>query len=723
MKKHLLLLSLLTMLSFAVKANPVNDLLERIDKGSSRKFKIELIEANQKKDFFELDQDEDQVVIRGNNYVSIATGLNWYLKYYAHIHLSWNGMTATLPEKLPTVKKKERRETEKQLRYYLNYCTYSYSMAFWDWERWEKELDWMALHGVNLPLALTGTETVWYNVLDKLGYSKDEINQFIAGSGFLAWWHMNNLEGWGGPNPDRWYKQQVDLQKNIVNRMREYGIEPVFPGYAGMLPSNAKEKLGVNVSDPGLWCDFRRPAFLQPTDPNFEKIADLYYSELEKLFGKANYYAIDPFHEGGSIEGVDLDLAGKAIMRAMKKANPDAIWVAQAWQANPRPQMIENLDKGDLLILDLFSESRPMWGDKESSWYRKDGYGKHNWVYCMLLNFGERPGLMGKMDALIDGYYNAQQHKSGQNLVGVGATMEGIENNPMMYELLFELPWRNEKVNKDIWLSEYATARYGGENEALKTAWQILGNTIYNCPKIYTQEGPVESVLCARPALEVKSVSSWGTSRIYYSTDSIRLAAQYMLSVADNYRGNANFEHDLIEVVRQTISDKAYYLQKEVSAAYESKNKEMFKNLSNDFLTLILAQDSLLETKPEFMLGRWLEQSKKIGRSDAEKKLYEWNARTQITTWGPRNAAEKGGLRDYAYKLWSGLLRDVYYPRWSAYFDYLEEKLNGHNPSEIDFYKIEEAWTLKRNLYPNTSSESPIERSKIIYGRYIGYLP
>ncbi|MBF0575647.1 alpha-N-acetylglucosaminidase [Dysgonomonas sp. GY617] len=723
MKKHLLLLSLLTMLSFVVKANPVNNLLERIDKGSSRKFKIELIETNQKKDFFELDQDEDKVVIRGNNYMSIATGLNWYLKYYAHIHLSWNAMTTTLPEKLPMVKKKERRETEKQLRYYLNYCTYSYSMAFWDWERWEKELDWMALHGVNLPLALTGTETVWYNVLDKLGYSKDEINQFIAGSGFLAWWHMNNLEGWGGPNSDRWYKQQVELQKNIVNRMREYGIQPVFPGYAGMLPSNAKEKLGVNVSDPGLWCDFRRPAFLQPTDPNFEKIADLYYSELEKLFGKANYYAIDPFHEGGSIEGVDLDLAGKAIMRAMKKANPDATWVAQAWQANPRPQIIENLDKGDLLILDLFSESRPMWGDKESSWYREDGYGKHNWVYCMLLNFGERPGLMGKMDALIDGYYNAQQHNSGQTLVGVGATMEGIENNPMMYELLFELPWRNEKINKDIWLAEYATTRYGGENEALKIAWQILGNTIYNCPKAYTQEGPVESVLCARPALEVKSVSSWGTSRIYYSTDSIRLTAQYMLSVADNYRGNANFEHDLIEVIRQAISDKAYYLQKEVSEAYESQNKERFKELSHDFLALILAQDSLLETKPEFMLGRWLEQSKKIGSTDAEKKLYEWNARTQITTWGPHNAAEKGGLRDYAYKLWSGLLRDVYYPRWSAYFAYLEEKLNGDNPSEIDFYKMEEAWTLKRNLYPNTSSESPIERSKIIYGRYVGYLP
>lgn len=29
-------------------------------------------------------------------------------------------------------------------------------MAFWDWERWEQEIDWMALQGINLPLAFAG---------------------------------------------------------------------------------------------------------------------------------------------------------------------------------------------------------------------------------------------------------------------------------------------------------------------------------------------------------------------------------------------------------------------------------------------------------------------------------------------------------------------------------------------------------------------------------------
>lgn len=113
---------------------------------------------------------------------------------------------------------------------------------------------------------------------------------------------MNNLEGWGGPNPDSWYTRQIALQKKILKRMREYGIEPVLPGYCGMVPHNAKEKLGLNVSDPGTWCGYRRPAFLQPSDPRFEEISSLYYKELEKLYGKANFYSMDPFHEGETLQ-------------------------------------------------------------------------------------------------------------------------------------------------------------------------------------------------------------------------------------------------------------------------------------------------------------------------------------------------------------------------------------------------------------------------------------
>ena len=170
--------------TFPLLANPVDDLLERIDDGASRKFKTQLVKAD--RDFFELDQSGTRVVVRGNTWVNIATGINWYLKYHAGIHLSWNGMKARLPEQLPPVTHRERHETDLALRYDFNYCTFSYSMAFWDWNRWQQEIDWMALHGVNIPLAIVGEECVWRNMLLRLGYTEEEVGRFIAGPAFLA---------------------------------------------------------------------------------------------------------------------------------------------------------------------------------------------------------------------------------------------------------------------------------------------------------------------------------------------------------------------------------------------------------------------------------------------------------------------------------------------------------------------------------------------------------
>ena len=709
---------LICMLCLAVvvkAASPIQGLLERIDKGASRKFVIEQVKSPT--DFFELDQKGDKVVIRGNNYVSIATGVNWYLKYYAGIQLSWNGMTAQLPAVLPAVPQKERHETDLKYRYDFNYCTYSYTMAFWDWDRWEKEIDWMALHGINLPLAVVGADVVWYNVLTKLGYTKDEINEFIAGPAFQGWWLMNNLEGWGGPNPDSWYKQRETLQKQILKRMREYGIRPVLPGYSGMVPHNAKERLGLNVSDPGLWCGYRRPAFLQPTDPRFNEIADLYYKEMSRLYGKADFYSMDPFHEGGNVAGVDLNAAGQAIWGAMKKANPKAVWVAQAWQANPRQKMIENLPAGDLIVLDLFAESRPQWGDPESTWYRKEGFGKHDWLYCMLLNYGGNVGLHGKMKHVIDEFYKAKTSSFGKTMKGVGMTMEGSENNPVMFELLCELPWRPARFDKDEWLKNYTVARYGKADKAVQDAWLLLSNTIYNCPAKNTQQGTHESVFCGRPDYDVYQVSSWSEMEPYYKPEDIIRAAGIMLSAADRFKGNNNFEYDLIDIVRQAVAEKGRLVYPIMIDAYKAGEKELFAASSQRFLDLILLQDKLLAARPEFKVGTWIEKARNLGTTPEEKDLYEWNARVQVTTWGNRVAADEGGLRDYAHKEWNGLLRDFYYNRWKVWIDRQKAQLNGAPVKAIDFYAIEEPWTKQTNHYSSQAEGDVIEVAKEVYAK------
>lgn len=706
------------LLSLAAAASPVKGLLERIAPGSSGKFIIEQV-ASAGGDFFELDRQGSKVVIRGNNPVSIATGLNWYLKYYAGIHLSWNNMTAHLPDTLPPVSRKERRDTKSVYRYDFNYCTFSYTMAFWDWKRWEQEIDWMALHGINLALALVGTDAAWRNVLFKLGYSKEEVNEFVAGPAFQAWWLMNNLEGWGGPNTDAWYEDRISLQKKILKRMREYGIHPVLPGYAGMLPHNAAEKIGVNVANPGTWNGYNRPAFLQPTDARFGEIAALYYREMNCLYGKADFYSMDPFHEGGNVAGVDLDAAGQAICRAMKANNGRAVWVVQAWGANPRPRMIENIPRGDMLVLDLYSESRPQWGDPQSAWHRKNGFDGHPWLYCMLLNYGGNVGLHGKMQHVIDAYHHAAGSSFGNTLTGVGMTMEGSENNPVMYELLCELPWRPSAFSKDEWLRGYITARYGRCTPRLIEAWVLLGNSIYNCPPRSTQQGTHESVFCARPSLKVYQASTWSEMSDYYRPADVLRAARLFLEEADGFKGNNNFEYDLIDITRQAVAEKGRLVYKVIRAAYEAQDKPLLRLASDRFLELLLQQDRLLATRPEFKVGRWIAQARSLGHTPQEKDWLEWNARVQITTWGNRTASEQGGLHDYAHKEWNGLLRDFYYPRWKTWLDRLNALPDGDPALAIDYYALDEPWTLQHNFYSPHKEGDCLETAKEAAGRLL----
>ncbi len=701
--------------------SPVDSLADRVTEGTSKNrivFRLEPNADNSGEDYFEIDSDDGKVLITGNTDLSLATGLNWYLKYVAGIHLSWNNLSQKLPEILPLPQGKIRQETAMRNRYYLNYCTYSYSMAFWDWERWEKEIDWMALHGVNMPLSIAGMEVVWYNLLKRVGYTTEEINEFISGPAFMAWWQMNNLEGWGGPNPDSWYRQQEVLQKKIVARMRELGIEPVFPGYAGMVPRNIGEKLGYRIADPGRWCGFPRPAFLSSEDEHFESFAAMYYEELEKLYGKAKYYSMDPFHEGGNTEGVDLAKTGNAIMKAMKKANPDAVWIIQAWQANPREAMIGALDSGDLLVLDLYSEKRPQWGDPSSMWYREKGFGKHDWLYCMLLNFGANVGLHGRMEQLVNGYYDACTHANGKMLRGVGATPEGIENNPVMFELLYELPWRAERFSPDEWLQGYLKARYGGVllPEVLE-AWRALEHTVYNAPKNYQGEGTVESLLCARPGFHLDRTSTWGYAKLFYSPDSTAKAANLLLSVADRYEGNNNFEYDLVDIVRQSVADKGNVLLEGLSQSYERKDKEGFREQTRKFLDLILSQDDLLSTRKEFSVSSWIDAARSLGNTDEEKDLYEWNASALITVWGDSIAANEGGLHDYSHREWSGLLKDLYYLRWKEFLERKQQELEGKVADEtIDYYGMEKAWAESTGKAVTRSDRKPvIETAKAVY--------
>lgn len=685
----------------SLQTEVVAGMLERIDPGLSAKMLLEIDADSIGGDWFELSQEGIRPKITANSSVSLAAGVGWYMKYVANHQLSWTDMRAAMPDTLPAVAEPVRMAADLSLRYYLNYCTHSYSMAFWDWERWEREIDWMALHGINMSLAVTGTDVLWRNVLRRLGYPEERIAQFVAGPGFQAWWLMNNLEGWGGPVSDEWLERQLEFERRILDRMRAFGMKPVLAGYSGMVPHDARETLGLDVADPGLWLGYTRPAFLQPSDKDFSRVAEVYYDELRRLYGPVDYFSMDPFHEGGDVSHVDLAEAGKAIMAAMKRANPEAVWVIQCWGGNPRPQMIDSLPKGDLLVLDLHAEAHPQW--------RTRGFSGHDWLYCMLHNFGGNIGLYGRMPSIAEGFAAAREDGS---LRGVGLTMEGIETNPVLYELMSELPWRGDAVDLDEWIHGYAKARYGASDPQVEEAWRLLLRSVYSCPEGNPQQGTAESVFCARPSDNPVNASTWASYTSYYDPEDVSRAACLLVDRAPAFADNLSYIYDMVDVTRQAVADRGRQVAAKISEALERRDSVAYRRESDRFLRLIELQDSLLGTVSEFRLGRWLEMARNSAATPADKALNEWNSRVQITTWGGREPSDQGGLHDYSNREWQGLLRDFYLPRWQRWFEARLQNWNTPAPPEIDFYEMESDWTRRTNPYDPAPHADPMQTAR-----------
>lgn len=252
-------------------------------------------------------------------------------------------------------------------------------------------------------------------------------------------------------------------------------------------------------------------------------------------------------------------------------------------------------------------------------------------------------------------------------------------------------------------------------------AWRALEHTVYNAPKNYQGEGTVESLLCARPGFHLDRTSTWGYAKLFYSPDSTAKAARLLLSVADQYKGNNNFEYDLVDVVRQSLADKGNVLLEEISQSYDRKDKDSFGKQSQQFLELILAQDSLLSTRKEFSVSSWLNAARSLGTTEEEKKLYEWNASALITVWGDSIAANQGGLHDYSHREWSGILKDLYYQRWKTFFEQKQRELDGKLDQSaeepINFYGMEKAWAEKNKTADSSDHklQNVIETAKSVY--------
>lgn len=640
---------------------------------------------------------KNKLIIQANTINAASYALYDYVKKFCKSSLSHTGDNITIPQILPDTRSKATIAARYPLRYALNYCTYSYTMSFWKWEDWEKELDWMSLNGVNLMLAPMGTEAVWQKTMLELGFKDKEIRDFIPGPAFNAWWLMGNLEGWGGPVSDNMISHWAVLQKKIIARMKELKISPVVQGFTGLVPSTiTKYYPTAQLVDQGNWCGFKRPVVLLPKDELFNKIAGIYYKNLKELYGSDfSYIGGDLFHEGGETKGVNLTETAHLLQKNMQEHFPNCTWVLQGWQHNPQKIILDGLDPKHTLILDLM-------GDDAENWLKRNQYGNFPWIWTTITNFGGKTTSSGNLLRAYTETHLAEKH-FGQNLLlkGTGIIPEGIENNAIIYQWALDRSWQKNIPDVQDKLTEFIIARYGTINEDLKAAWQYLLQTTYSAyhPDIPGGQGGYESIFCSRPDTNyIYSTSCCGPKRLWYDPAVLLQAALSFEKAFNRIKNVETLNFDLTDTWRQVINLKGRTVYEELVEAIKRNDKNLFETKKKEFIQLIELQDRWLGTNPYFRVGRWLTQAKDLLPHVADKKNAEWNARTQITYWGtatdPNNL-----LHDYAQKEWQGLLKDLYLPRWNLFFEYATAKINGGIIKYPNFFEMEKNWSRLQNDY------------------------
>ncbi|GLH16523.1 Alpha-N-acetylglucosaminidase [Gryllus bimaculatus] len=578
----------------------------------NRKAALFIIKVNKtishdNKDTFQVVKDTatGKVNITGSSGVSACWGLHHYLKHYCNCHISWDGDQLLLPEELPDISISV--SALDLYRYYQNVVTTSYSFVWWDWNRWQREIDWMALNGINMALAFTGQEAIWERVYLKLNLTQKDIEEHFCGPAFLAWCRMGNIRGWGGPLLSDWHLNSLQLQHSILQSMRDLGILTILPAFAGHVPKA-----------------FKSPYLLEPKEPLFRRLGNMFINELIAEFGTDHFYNCDTFNEmvPQSQGLVYLRNVGAAIFEAISDVDPQAIWLLQGWlfvnQASfwnrDRVQaFVTSVPLGRMIVLDLQSELNPQYS-------RLDSYFGQPFIWCMLHNFGGTLGLYGAAENINSGIFNARS-MNGSTMTGIGLTPEGINQNYVVF-------------------SSYAIRRYGHTTTDVDKAWQFLKSGVYNFTDLHRVDG--QYIICLRPTLHFKP---W----YWYNTTELKLAWDGFVNAASELGSSPLFQHDLVDVTRQALQVLGDGLYTQIVRGFQKKNLPFYQENVDMFLQLLEDINEILGTNKQFLLGVWLNSAKRRATYSVERIIYEFNARNQITLWGPL-----GEIRDYATKQWSG---------------------------------------------------------------------
>ncbi len=655
-------------------------------------------------DVYETSVKNGRLHVAGSSPVALCRGFYSYLKSQTAGICSWSGNRMELPRRLDDAPL-QRTVSPFEHHYYFNVVTYGYTMPYWDWERWEREIDWMALHGFDMPLALVAYEAIIARVWQRLGLTEDEINSYFAAPAHLPWMRMGNISGVDAPLSEEWHRSQIELQHLILDRMRSLGMTPICMGFPGFVPQAFKRIYPDLKLIQTNWADAFSAWMLSPEEELFHTIGCEFIREWEREFGKCSHYLVDsfnemeiPFPEKGSPDRYALMADyGERVYSSIRDANPDAVWTMQGWMfgyqrhiwdRDTLTALLSRVPDDKMLLLDLAADySRICW-QTGMNWEYYDGFCGKQWVYSVIPNMGGKTAMTGVLEFYANGHLDALASPQRGHLVAHGMAPEGLENNEVIYELLSDAGWSSSRIDLRRWLSDYSRTRYGGSSDEVNACWDGLLGSVYNTftahPRYNWQFRPM---ICPDGTVSLDG-------RFFEAVESF-------LCADGKWTRSPLYKADAVELASLYAAGKAEFLIKKIARAYDDGKPAEAAGAERLFAELLRGMDALLATHPTLRLEKWLDFADRHAVNDSQRAQYERNAKRIVTIWGPP-------IDDYSARIWSGLLRDYYLPRWQLWFD---ARKSG---TDVDFAAWESAWVNRRGLSPADPSENVVKDARAL---------
>ncbi|KAF0711600.1 Aste57867_5185 [Aphanomyces stellatus] len=584
----------------------------------------------------------------------------------------------------------------------------------------------MVLNGINMPLAFTGQEKIWLETFKKYNVSTSSMQHFFAGAAFQAWGRMGNIrDSWGpyGPIPLEFIEDQYQLQLRILARMQEFGMVPALPAFAGHVPEELVKLFPhATVRQSSQWGGFPEQFtcvyMLDPTDPLYLDIGRTFIEEQTRLYGgyTSSVYQTDTYNEllPHTSDPAYLHASSKAVIDSMLAADPKAVWIMQGWLFSFMKQYWTNdkieaylggVANNRMIVLDLWSDSYPVWSTT-SNYFGKP------WIYCVLHTFGGNLGLHGNLPKLASDPITSKAASAGQ-MIGIGLTMEGIFQNYIVYDLTLEMAWRNTAMPVDTYVADYIHRRYHVESKYASSAWAYLKASVYQ------DQGIGASLSTVRPRWHMVDSMNMGLTR-KATEDSVRGAWRELIHAAKNpvLASVDSFQHDVVDVTRQVLSDTLVSLYTELTQLYNAPTASAADVIgkASQILDLFTDLDVVLATNKAFLVGSWIRDAKALGTAETVH-YFEYQARNQVTRWGV------GGLNDYARKQWAGLMQNYYAGRWRIWLAAVCAAKSAQKPmddakTDEDINAFELAWQTKTDLFPSEPQGKTIDVATKLFAKY-----